>query len=133
VLALALGYGMPTLSLAQGAVPVQIAPGDAAGRLRATDIEVRLLVVADQESAMSAPAAARVSAVEVRLGDARAFIGQTEERFDQIVLDLTDPFGPAVELYTVEFYAACRRALNPGGVLSLHLGSPVHLPESLGM
>ncbi|WP_312301081.1 polyamine aminopropyltransferase [Diaphorobacter nitroreducens] len=70
--------------------------------------------------------------LEVRLGDARAFIGQTEERFDQIVLDLTDPFGPAVELYTVEFYAACRRALNPGGVLSLHLGSPVHLPESLG-
>ena len=70
--------------------------------------------------------------LELRLGDARAFIGQTEERFDQIILDLTDPFGPAVELYTVEFYAACRRALNPGGVLSLHLGSPVHLPESLG-
>ncbi len=70
--------------------------------------------------------------LELRLGDARAFLGQTEERFDQIILDLTDPFGPAVELYTVEFYTACRRALNPGGVLSLHLGSPVHLPESLG-
>jgi spermidine synthase len=47
------------------------------------------------------------------------------------VLDLTDPFGPAVELYTVQFYQACRRALRPGGVLSLHLGSPVHLPQSL--
>lgn len=70
--------------------------------------------------------------LELRLGDARRFIGQGSERFDQIVLDLTDPFGPAVELYTVEFYTACRRALNPGGVLSLHLGSPVHLPESLG-
>lgn len=85
VLALALGYGMPTLSLAQGAVsvpvPVQIAPGDAAGRLRATDIEVRLLVVADQESAMSAPAAARVSAVEVRLGDAVA-AGRPLVRFE---------------------------------------------------
>lgn len=69
--------------------------------------------------------------LELRLGDARRFIGTSDERFDQIVLDLTDPFGPAVELYTVEFYAACRRALNPGGVLSLHLGSPVHLPESL--
>ncbi|WP_287925614.1 polyamine aminopropyltransferase [Diaphorobacter sp.] len=69
--------------------------------------------------------------LELRLGDARRFIGTSDERFDQIVLDLTDPFGPAVELYTVEFYAACRRALNPGGVLSLHLGSPVHLPGSL--
>ncbi|WP_404301804.1 polyamine aminopropyltransferase [Alicycliphilus denitrificans] len=67
----------------------------------------------------------------LRVGDARDFIAQTEERFDQIVLDLTDPFGPAVELYTVEFYAACRRILNPGGVVSLHLGSPIHLQESM--
>ena len=67
----------------------------------------------------------------LRLGDARAFIAQTKERFDQIVLDLTDPFGPAVELYTVEFYQACRRILNPGGVLSLHMGSPIHLQESM--
>lgn len=67
----------------------------------------------------------------LRIGDARDFIAGTEERFDQIVLDLTDPFGPAVELYTVEFYAACRRILNPGGVVSLHLGSPIHLQESM--
>ncbi len=67
----------------------------------------------------------------LRVGDAREFIASTPERFDQIVLDLTDPFGPAVELYTVEFYAACRRILNPGGVLSLHLGSPIHLKESM--
>ena len=68
---------------------------------------------------------------ELRLGDARDLIASTSERFDQIVLDLTDPFGPAVELYTVEFYAACRRILNPGGVVSLHLGSPIHLQESM--
>lgn len=67
----------------------------------------------------------------LRVGDAREFIASTPERFDQIVLDLTDPFGPAVELYTVEFYQACRRILNPGGVLSLHLGSPIHLQESM--
>ena len=69
--------------------------------------------------------------LQLRLGDAREFIGRTEERFDQIVLDLTDPFGPAVELYTVQFYQACQRALAPGGVVSLHLGSPVHLAGSM--
>ena len=69
--------------------------------------------------------------LRLQLGDARAFISATEERFDQIVLDLTDPFGPAVELYTVEFYQACRRILAPGGVVSLHLGSPIHLQDSL--
>ena len=69
--------------------------------------------------------------MELRLGDARALIESGTERFDQIVLDLTDPFGPALDLYTVEFYQACQRTLNPGGVLSLHLGSPIHLPGSM--
>jgi spermidine synthase len=69
--------------------------------------------------------------LEIRLGDARALIASCSERFDQIVLDLTDPIGPALDLYTAEFYADCRRALAPGGVLSLHLGSPIHLPASM--
>lgn len=69
--------------------------------------------------------------LELRIGDARALVESGTERFDQIVLDLTDPFGPALDLYTVEFYQACRRALHPGGVLSLHLGSPIHLPQSM--
>ncbi len=47
--------------------------------------------------------------------------------FDQIVLDLTDPFGPATALYTRNFYRLCKRCLNPGGVLSLHMQSPIHL------
>lgn len=69
--------------------------------------------------------------LELRLGDARALIESGSERFDQIVLDLTDPFGPALDLYTVEFYQACRRTLKPGGVLSLHLGSPIHVPQTM--
>lgn len=69
--------------------------------------------------------------LEIRLGDARALIEAGESRFDQIILDLTDPFGPATELYTVEFYAACRRILHPGGVLSLHLGSPIHRADTM--
>ncbi len=52
------------------AQPVAQPPADAAMRARTSDMEVRLLVVAEQESTMSAPAAARVSAVEARLGDA---------------------------------------------------------------
>jgi len=69
--------------------------------------------------------------VDLRLGDARHLLTEGSELFDHIVLDLTDPFGPAVELYTVEFYQSCRRALSHGGVLSLHLGSPIHLHETL--
>ncbi|MFD1712645.1 polyamine aminopropyltransferase [Ottowia sp. GY511] len=70
--------------------------------------------------------------LELRIGDGHAYMFQADgERFDQIVLDLTDPFGPAVQLYTAEFYAACRERLNPGGVLSLHIQSPIHRSETL--
>lgn len=69
--------------------------------------------------------------VEVHIGDGHAFINQCTEKFDQIVLDLTDPFGPAVALYTADFYAACQRALSPGGVLSLHIQSPIHRGPTL--
>jgi spermidine synthase len=62
--------------------------------------------------------------VEVRIGDGMAFVRESGERFDLIYLDLTDPIGPAEALYTQTFYADCKRALNLGGALVLHIGSP---------
>ncbi|MGH8752028.1 MAG: polyamine aminopropyltransferase [Burkholderiales bacterium] len=67
--------------------------------------------------------------LKLKIADGMAFIRDTRERFDLIVLDLPDPIGPAADLYRVEFFASCRRVLNPGGVLSLHLGSPVTRPD----
>ena len=46
-----------------------------------------------------------------------------------IALDLPDPIGPATELYEEAFFRDCKRALAAGGVLSLHMGSPVSRPE----
>ena len=67
--------------------------------------------------------------LHLHIGDGRAYIESCTQPFDQIVLDLTDPFGPALALYTQDFYQACRRALRPGGVLSLHIQSPIHRPQ----
>lgn len=67
--------------------------------------------------------------LELRIGDGFEFIRESGERFDLIVLDLTDPDTPAQRLYTREFFAMARRALAPGGAISLHLGSPVFQPE----
>lgn len=49
-------------------------------------------------------------------------------RFDLIVLDLTDPVGPAEALYTEAFFADCKRLLSDQGALSLHLGAPIFQP-----
>ena len=67
----------------------------------------------------------------VRIGDGMDFVRSTPERFDLIVLDLTDPDTPAFHLYTEQFFRMCRSILNPGGMLTLHLGSPVFQPATV--
>lgn len=68
--------------------------------------------------------------LELRITDGKAYVEQSGERFDLLLLDLTDPHGPSQALYTREFYAACRRALEPGGILSLHTESPISRPAT---
>ena len=62
--------------------------------------------------------------VEVRVEDGLLLVREARARFDLIFLDLTDPIGPAESLYSQAFYRDCKRALNPGGALVLHIGSP---------
>ena len=61
---------------------------------------------------------------EVRHDDARAFLAETSERFDLIVVDLTEPLeeGPACLLFTKEFYSLIRDRLSPDGVMTMQAG-----------
>ena len=61
-------------------------------------------------------------------GDGLAFLDETDERFDLVFMDLTDPDTPAEGLYTAAAWQRVRRAMAPGGALVLHLGSPVFHP-----
>jgi spermidine synthase len=67
--------------------------------------------------------------VTLKIGDGLAYVREAKQCFDLIVLDLTDPGGPSEALYTTDFYHACAARLNPGGMLSLHIASPVAQPE----
>ena len=69
--------------------------------------------------------------LEVRIGDGYEYVKSTPERFDMIVLDLTDPDTPAFHLYSEEFFRMCQRILKPGGMLTLHLGSPVYQADTV--
>ena len=69
--------------------------------------------------------------LEIRIGDGFEFVKSTPERFDLIVLDLTDPDTPAFRLYSEEFFRMCQVRLKPGGMLTLHLGSPVYQAETV--
>jgi spermidine synthase len=62
--------------------------------------------------------------VEIRIGDGFAELRKTTGPVDVVIMDLTDPTGPAEALYTTAFFREVARILSPQGTLALHIGSP---------
>jgi spermidine synthase len=67
----------------------------------------------------------------VVIADGTKFVAETDERFDVIMIDSTDPIGPGAVLFTREFYADCRKALAEGGILLTQNGLPFLQPDEL--
>jgi spermidine synthase len=63
------------------------------------------------------------------IADGAAFAARTSERFDVVLVDSTDPVGPAAVLVSAEFLAAVRRLLTPGGIMAMQSGSPLTQPR----
>lgn len=59
---------------------------------------------------------------DVRFMDGIKFVAETDERFDVIIVDSTDPIGPGEVLFTPEFYADCARCLTDKGILVTQSG-----------
>ena len=60
---------------------------------------------------------------EVVIGDGVEFVKNTNEKFDIVIVDSTDPVGPAKQLFSEEFYRAAYNALNDDGILITQAGS----------
>jgi spermidine synthase len=58
-------------------------------------------------------------------GDARQFVEDTENKFDVIISDLTEPIekGPSVYLFTQEFYEKINSVLDENGIFVMQAGS----------
>ncbi len=61
---------------------------------------------------------------KIVIADGTKFVAGTDDRFDVIMIDSTDPVGPGAVLFTREFYAGCARCLKPGGLLVTQNGLP---------
>jgi spermidine synthase len=59
---------------------------------------------------------------DVRFMDGIKFVAETEERFDVIIVDSTDPIGPGEVLFTPEFYGDCANCLTEKGILITQSG-----------
>ncbi len=59
---------------------------------------------------------------DVRFMDGIKFVSETDEKFDVIIVDSTDPIGPGEVLFTDEFYGNCARCLTDKGILVTQSG-----------
>ena len=62
---------------------------------------------------------------EIVIADGKEYIEKTNERFDVVILDLTDPYSAEISkvLYTEKFYKAVYRVLNNDGVMVTQAGN----------
>ena len=72
--------------------------------------------------------------VNIQHRDGFAFIEECTQKFDLILLDLTDPIAPngsnlAESCFSGDFFDACFEKLNDAGALVLHLGSRFYHPN----
>jgi len=62
----------------------------------------------------------------VIIADGFQFVQDTQQKFDVIIVDSTDPEeeGPSAVLYQTLFYQSCKQCLNLGGVMVTQNGHP---------
>ncbi len=65
------------------------------------------------------------------IADGFAFVGESTQSYDVIIVDSTDPDGPGEILFTQEFYKRCKDRLTPGGVMVTQNGVPFMQGEEL--
>jgi len=61
---------------------------------------------------------------EVIVDDGIKYVQEHKNQFDVILVDSTEPVGPAVQLFSTEFYQDCFAALKDDGILVVQSESP---------
>ena len=67
--------------------------------------------------------------LEIRYEDGVRYVSDTAETFDVVLIDSTDPIGPAEPLFSREFYKHVSKLLNPDGILVTQAESAFYDPE----
>lgn len=97
---------------------------------RAVLVEIDARVVANAREYLPEIACGLDDArVEIRFEDGIEHIRQLEGKYDVIIIDSTDPVGPAVGLFAREFYQNVYRALKPDGLFVAQTESPFFNPD----
>jgi len=69
--------------------------------------------------------------VEVKIEDGIAYLKERKNEFDVILVDSTEPVGPAIGLFSQDFYTSVYNALRPDGILVAQTESPFYNQDIL--
>lgn len=67
---------------------------------------------------------------KVHFDDGVKFMASCHDQYDLIIVDSSDPVGPAIQLFSKEFYQNTFAALHSDGLLVVQSESPVFYPET---
>ncbi len=65
------------------------------------------------------------SRLKFMVEDGFAHVARTKNEYDVIIVDSSDPDGPAASLFNEEFYRNLRAAMKPGGIMTCMSESPI--------
>lgn len=71
--------------------------------------------------------------VHIYIQDGLKYIRKCENKYDLIIVDSTDPFGPGEGLFTKEFYGNCYKALKEDGIMVNQHESPFYDEDAYAM
>lgn len=64
--------------------------------------------------------------VHIHYADGLRHVRTCEDKYDLIIVDSTDPFGPGEDLFSREFYGSCYKALREDGIMVNQHGTPFY-------
>lgn len=67
--------------------------------------------------------------LELHIADGVEYVAHCGETFDLVIVDSTDPIGPATPLFNRDFYEKAAALLGPDGILVSQAESPFYDPE----
>ncbi len=94
---------------------------------RAVMVEIdEMVVTACKKHMPSVSCALDDPRLELLIDDGVKYVGQTDEKFDVVIVDSTDPIGPATPLFNKEFYENTASVLDSDGILVTQSESPFY-------
>lgn len=70
--------------------------------------------------------------VKVKIADGIQYVQETEQKYDVVLVDSSDPVGPAIQLYSRAFYMDVYNVLADDGMLVAQSESPLYYAQIFG-